>query len=598
LTNPIGKKVQAKADAVTAQEGTEWEALLTWPEVPKRRLRIVEHAPWDLSCKDWEARIKAGKSLVPTLPLFKSEADRGVGVFDGLRLSDVPGTPYLAEACGDWFRDMVRALLGSLDPVTQSRMIRELFALVSKKNSKTTYGALLMLTALLINRRPNAPFIMTAPVRDVADLAFSAAAGAIALDPVLQKKLHVREHLKRIVHRETHAELAIMTFDPATLTGQKCAGVLIDELHVVAKMSKAASAIRQLRGGMLPFPEAFMAFITTQSEEAPSGVFRAELMKARAIRDGTRQGAMLPVLYEFPREMQADAAVWRNPANWGMVTPNDGRSVTVARLVEEFDVAQSTGEEELRAWASQHLNVEIGLALHSDRWAGADYWEAQGRTAFTLDELLERCEVVDVGIDGGGLDDLLGLVVLGRDSTTQEWVNWSHAWAHPKVLELRKSEAPRFQDFARDGDLTLVEHIGDDVDEVASIVAHVEASGKLDKVGVDQAGIGAILDALKLAGVPEEKVVGITQGWKMTGAIKTAERKLAEGGLIHGGQRMMNWCCGNAKVEPRGNAIIITKQAAGTAKIDPLLAMFNAVSLMSLNPEAQGSFVTGGLIVI
>ena len=465
-----------------------------------------------------------------------------------------------------------------------------MFTLVPKKNNKTTGGALLMLTALLLNRRPKAEFFFVAPVHDTAEIAFSAAAGAIALDGVLSKKLHVREHLKKIVHRGTGAELAILTFDPAVLTGQKCSGgVLIDELHVVAKMSKAASAIRQLRGGMLPFPEAFMAFITTQSEEAPSGVFRAELQKARAIRDGRQQGVMLPVLYEFGAAMQKDAVFWRNPANWHMVTPNAGRSITIERLVEEFDTAQASGEEELRAWASQHLNVEIGLALHSDRWAGADYWEAQARPAFTLDELLDRCEVVDVGIDGGGLDDLLGYAAIGRDAATREWLAWTHAWAHPSVLERRKSEAERFKDFARDGNLTLVDEIGDDVAQVAALVAHIEASGKLDKIGVDPAGIGSILDAMVAAEVPAEKVVGITQGWKMTGAIKTAERKLAEGGLIHGGQPMMNWCVGNAKVEPRGNAIIITKQAAGFAKIDPLLAMLNAISLMSLNPEAKGS---------
>lgn len=152
------------------------------------------------------------------------------------------------------------------------------------------------------------------------------------------------------------------------------------------------------------------------------------------------------------------------------------------------------------------------------------------------------------------------------------------------MLERRKSEAARFRDFAKDGNLTLVENIGDDVYQVAEIVAQCEASGLLDKVGCDPAGLGGILDAMVEAGVPEEKVIGISQGWKMTGAIKTTERKLAEGGLIHGAQRLMSWCVGNAKIEPRGNAIVITKQASGTAKIDPLLATFNGITLMSLNP--------------
>jgi phage terminase large subunit-like protein len=544
---------------------------------------------WNLSCVDWESRLKAGRSLIPDLPLFKAEGDRAVAVFNKLRLADVIGTPALGEAVGEWFREIVRALFGGIDPATQERFIREVFLLIPKKSGKTTYGALLMLTALLLNRRPNARFIMTAPVHDTAERAFSAASGAIALDPVLGKKLHVRDHLKIIVHRETGATLQIMTFDPSVLTGQLIAGALIDELHVVAKMSKAPSAIRQIRGGMLPFPEAFLVFITTQSEEAPSGIFKTELLNARKIRDGELGGVTLPVMYEYSEAMQKDALLWRNPKNWHMVTPNEGRSVTVERLVVEFDAAQSKGEGELREWASQHLNVEIGLALHSDRWAGADFWEAQAQLKFTLDQLLDRCEVVDVGIDGGGLDDLLGLAVVGRDEATGKWIVWTHAWAHPIALERRKQDAPRFRDFASDGDLTIVENIGEDVEEVASICAHCDQSGKLDKVGVDQAGIGAILDAMEAAGVPKEKVVGITQGWKMTGAIKTAERKLAEGGMIHGGQAMMNWCVGNAKIEPRGNAVIMTKAAAGVAKIDPLLAMLNAVSLMSLNPEAQGS---------
>lgn len=557
----------------------------------------VSAAPaWNLSCPDWAERIAAGRSLIPDLPLlYEQRARTAVAVFNKLRLHDVPGTPTMGEAGGDWFREIVRALFGSLSPATGQRAIRELMLLVPKKNSKTTNGALLMLTALLLNKRPNASMIMTAPVHEVAQLAYDAAAGAIELDEVLKKKLRVRDHLKMIVHRETNTVLQIMTFDPSTLTGQKPIATLIDELHVVARMARAASAIRQLRGGMLPYPEAFMAFITTQSEEAPAGVFRAELHKARAIRDGKQAGAMLPVLYEFPPEVQKSNE-WRQPARWGQVTPNAGRSVSLGRLAEEYATALTGDEGELRAWASQHLNVEVGLGLLHGAWAGAHYWEAQADATLTLDELLDRSEVVCIGIDGGGLDDLLGFAVIGRDAKTRDWLHWGHAWAHPQVLELRKSEAQRLQDFAADGDLTLVERIGEDVQEVADMVLRVADSGLLEAIGVDPAGIGAIVDAIVERGVEQERIIAITQGWKMTGAIKTTERKLAEGTLHHGGSSLMAWSVGNARVEPKGNAIVITKQVAGTAKIDPLMAAFNAVALMSLNPASRT--YSGELIVL
>ena len=46
-------------------------------------------------------------------------------------------------------------------------------------------------------------------------------------------------------------------------------------------------------------------------------------------------------------------------------------------------------------------------------------------------------------------------------------------------------------------------------------------------------------------------------------------------------------CVGNASVRAIGNAVMIEKAEAGRAKIDPLIAVFNAAALMALNPKPR-----------
>lgn len=547
---------------------------------------------WTTAMPDWADRIREGRSIIPA-PLFPEEAERGLSVMRQLRLVDVPGSPTIDECCAPWVFELAASVFGAYDPETGRRLITEWFVLIPKKNSKSSIAAAIMMTALVLNWRQSAEFSVLAPTVEVANNAFAPARDMVKKDEDLEVLMHVQAHTKTITHRETSAALKVLAADQNTVGGKKSVGTLVDELHLFGKISSAENMFREALGGLASRPEGFVIWLTTQSDEPPSGVFKQKLQYARDVRDGKIvDPSFVPVIYEHPPEMVKSGECMLLE-NLPMVNPNLGYSVDRAFLEREYRKAEAQGKDSLRGFLAKHGNVEIGLNLRSDRWAGADFWEGAADTSVTLDHILTHCDVVDVGIDGGGLDDLLGLAIAGRETGTGRWLAWAHAWAHPSVLERRKSEASRFEEFAKDGDLTLVENVGEDVEQLVAIVAQVVAAGLLDKIGVDQHGLGGILDALvgtedDPGPVTLEDIVGISQSWKLQGAIKTAERKLANKTLAHGGRPLMSWCVGNARIVQVGNAVSITKQASGTAKIDPLMALFNAVQLLALNPAGKG----------
>lgn len=542
---------------------------------------------WSTACPDWAGKLRRGESIIPP-PIFPGEAEKALAVFRRLRIVDAPGSPTFGEACAKWVFDFVAAIFGACDPETGRRLIREALLLIPKKNSKSTIAAGIMLTALILNWRQSAEMIVLAPTVEIATNAFAPARDMIKADEELSDLMMVQSHYRTITNQQTGATLKVVAADSDTVGGKKASWVLIDEEWLFGKKANAENMFREATGGLASRPEGIVIKLSTQSDEPPAGVFRQDLRRARDVRDGVKvDAAFLPVIYEYPSDMIADRS-YRDPKQFWMVNPNLGHSVDEEYLAREFSNAESAGEESLRGFLAKHLNVEIGLSLRSDRWLGADFWECCAVKKLDLETLIDRSEVLTVGIDGGGLDDLLGLSVCGRCKATGNWLIWTHAWAHQSVLERRKSEAPRLRDFAAAGHLTLVNRIGDDVSQVAEIGKRAHDVGMLDQIGLDPAGVGGIQTALEEAGIPSEKLVAVSQGWRLNGAIKTTERKLAGGAIEHEGQPLMAWCVGNAKIEPKGNAVTITKQASGTAKIDPLMAVFNAIHLMSLNPEAKG----------
>ena len=550
---------------------------------------------WDTSCVDWADKLRRRECPIPELPLFEAEAEKALRIFKRLRCPDIEGNPTYGQICDEWVFEIVRAIFGSYDTETKRRLIREFFVLIPKKNGKSSISAAIIVTATIINRRPEAECLLIAPTKQIANIAFKQAAGIVRLDPHLAALFHLQQHLRTITHRTSLAQIIIKAADTDAITGGKATFTLIDETHVFASVGRAADVFIEVRGALASRPDGFLLQITTQSKAPPVGVFKSELDAAREVRDGKVRRPVLAILYEYPEEIQKSGE-WTLAENWDIVNPNLGRSVDRAFLADELAKAERAGPEAFALFASQHFNIEIGIALRSNRWEGADYWLDQADQTLTLEALIQRSDVIVVGIDGGGLDDLLGLAILGRDAGTREWLLWSHAWAHEKILERHTQIAPALRDFEKEGTLTIYDMPGDDVSELVDFVLQVERSGKFPgkaAIGVDVVGISEIVDGLASAGITDQpdKVAAVTQGWKLANTIKTTARRLAAGGLWHDGSSLLTWCIGHAKVEPRGNAILITKEAAGAGKIDPLMATFNAVALMARNPEPAAAYI-------
>ena len=293
------------------------------------------------------------------------------------------GQATIGDIGAEWAEDVANATFGAYDPESGKQLIREIFVLISKKNAKSTEAASIMLTVLKMNWRKSAEILFLAPTKEVADNAYNPARDMVKADPKLDAMMQVQDHIRTIKHLGTGATLKVVAADSNTVGGKKATVVLVDEIHLFGKNPNAAKMLLEATGGLASRPEGFVLYLTTQSDEPPAGVFASKLMYARKVRDGEIvDPQFLPILYEFPKHM-IESEAYLDPANFHMTNPNLGKSASIEFIEREIRRARETGPHEMLIVLSKYLNVEIGMALRTDRWAAADFWLAQNNPLIT-----------------------------------------------------------------------------------------------------------------------------------------------------------------------------------------------------------------------
>jgi len=561
---------------------------------------------WTTACPDWADRLRYGQpeDLIPCEPLFPEFADECMGFFTQLRIVDVLGQPTIGECSRPWFLNLARVIFGSLDPETGQRHIQTFFVMMPKKSTKSTLMAGVALTLDAFGFRSQGITSIASATKDAANSVWEPIRGMIQqdrsddpADAVLSNIYLIRDAQREaenqspfgVLGHPIRSKIKVTAAEKETVVGSNATNALLDELHIFGTKNSAYQMLSEFEGGLLARKEGMVMLCTTMSSEDPAGVFKAKLEYARAVRDGKIEDkSFLPVIFEFPPYM-LKSKEYKNPDNWHMVCPNMGMTQDIDYIRRKLDEAARTSDRALRELEAKYLNVPPGTLSGDDIWAAAEHWDNAADTTLTLDAVIDRSEVLTVGIDGGGLDDLLGLAVLGRERETKKWLCWTGAVLTPAARARQKQNETQYQKFEREQSLTTVD---DDMSDLVWVVDKVDdclRSGKLASVGVDPAGLGSIVDELDAIGVTQESglLYAVRQGWGLMGAMKAIEKKLAAGWLVHGGSALMRWCVGNARLRRTPNAVHIQRDESGANKIDPVIALLNAAYLMALNPQPK-----------
>lgn len=462
-----------------------------------------------------------------------------------------------------WQRRIVQRIYGDTREDGRRR-IRTVFILLPRGNGKTTLCAGLGLLHLTgPEKEAGGQVIVAAADREQASIAYNAASGMIAQEPVLKQRTKVLPSYKTIQHAGSRSTFKAISHEAYSKHGLSISCLIADEVHAWPKR-ELWDVLRQSMGKR----EEPLTIVITTAGSGVHGLAHELYDYAGKVASGeVEDETFLPILFEAPKD-----ADWQDEAVWQAVNPAIAAGF---RSLEEMRVtarqaAQIPAQRE--AFKRYYLNIWSDGA--PDPWLDMDLYDAGGQP---VDLTAREGEPCWLGVDLSSTQDLTAVVAAFRDDDGgYTLAPWFFCPADNLAKRQERDQIPYLR-WAEENHLIATPGNVVDYAFVEQTIAEIAERFRIQELAIDPAMSAGIVPRLQDLGI---NVVHFRQGWlSMTPAIKETERALLAGKVRHGGHPILRWNFGNAVIDPgpTGDTARFSKTKSAE-KIDGAVAAAMAIA--------------------
>jgi phage terminase large subunit-like protein len=524
---------------------------------------------------------KPSRFMLPDSHYDKKKADRAVKFIEMLphTKGEWEGKPFWLLP---WQEQIIRDLFGIVK-AEGFRQFRTAYIEIPKKQGKSELAAAIALYLLYADHEPSAEVFSAAADRQQASIVFDVAKRMVEMTPGLQKRSKVMSATKRIVNYSNAGYYQVVSADVGGKHGYSISGLVFDEIHNQPNrklwdvLTKGSGDARR---------QALHVAITTAGTDRNSICFELHTKALDILSDRKVDPTFYPVVYSLP--MDAD---WQDEKNWYKVNPSLGYTVPIGRMREAYLQSQDNPAEE-NVFRTLRLCQWVGSTV---QWIPDHIYDLGNQP---IDNHALRRRDCYAGLDLSSSGDITALVLMFPPRTDDEkYIMLPHFWVPEETIPKRVQQTSvPYDNWVAQGYVQATPGNVIDYAYIQNTIGELSYKYHIREIAFDRWGSNMLVERLSEMGLT---VVPFGQGYKdMSPASRAFYEELMKGNIIHGGNPVMKWMCGNVVIEqdPAGN--IKPTKAKSKDKIDGVVAAIMALDRCIRHENEESVYDSRGLLWI